>query len=194
MQVKVCGVTRPEDAALACELGAWAIGMILSKKGPRHVELARAKEIRAALPEDAFAVGVFVDESAKTINQLAAELDLDLVQLHGDEKPELLLEVECPAVKAHFIGKTLPDFSPWRNAWATLLEGAKRGDAFDWELARGLDVPSSRVILAGGLTPENVAKAVSICDPFAVDVSSGVESKPGIKDAAKLRAFFEALA
>lgn len=194
MQVKVCGVTRPQDAALACELGAWAIGMILSKRGPRFVELERAKKIRAAMPEDAFAVGVFVNETAETINQLASALDLDLVQLHGEETPELLATLEVPAVKAFRVVGALPDFFPWRSSWATLLEGKERGESFDWNLAKGLDVPSSRLILAGALTPENVAEAVAIVDPFAVDVASGIESKPGEKDPKKMKAFFEALA
>jgi phosphoribosylanthranilate isomerase len=189
MRVKICGVTRPEDARAAVELGAWAIGMILSPRGPRYLERDRARSVRDAIPAGTLAVGVFVDESAERVNELARELSLDMVQLHGSEPPEILARLERPAIKAFALGAA-PDLVSWKNAWGALLEGTERGRPFDWSL-----VPDSgeRILLAGGLTPENAARAARVPGVHALDVSSGVESRPGEKSREKLEAFFSAL-
>ena len=188
MRIKVCGVTRPEDARAAVELGAWAIGMILSPRGPRYLERARARLVREEVPEGTLAVGVFVDESAETVNELARELELDMVQLHGGETPELLERLERPAIKAFALGAA-PDLAPWAGAWGALLEGTERGRPFDWSLVPGA---GARILLAGGLTPENAGRAASVPGVHALDVSSGVESRPGEKSREKLEAFFSA--
>jgi len=192
MRVKICGVTRPEDAALSVSLGAWAIGMILSPRGPRFLDLAKARLVRAAIPESVLAVGVFVDETAERINELARELSLDMVQLHGDEKPELLLDLEKPAIKALSVDGP-PVLGAWSLAWGVLLENKEKGKPFDWKLARRASSPGARLLVAGGLTPGNAARAASTALPFALDVSSGVESHPGEKDRSKLEAFFKAV-
>jgi phosphoribosylanthranilate isomerase len=194
MRVKICGVTRPEDARAAVELGAWAIGMILSPRGPRYLERDRARRVRDAIPEGTLAVGVFVDESAERVNELARELGLDMVQLHGSEPPEILARLERPAIKAFALGpatdRAVPDLAPWKSAWGALLEGTERGRPFDWRLVPG---SGERILLAGGLTPENAARAARVPGVHALDVSSGVESRPGEKSRAKLEAFFSAL-
>jgi phosphoribosylanthranilate isomerase len=191
MRVKVCGVTRPEDARAASELGAWAVGMILSPRGPRFLEPARAERVRASIPAGVLAVGVFVDEPKETVNRLARELALDLVQLHGGEPPDFLDGLERPAIKALAVDGVAPDLTSWNGAFAVLLEGKERGRPFDWELAAPL-ARDRRLLVAGGLTPLNAARAARLA-PYALDVSSGVERAPGEKDPRLLHDFFEAL-
>jgi len=191
-KVKICGVMRAEDARAASELGAWAVGMILSRRGPRFLDVERARTVRAAIPDGVLAVGVFVDETQETVNRLARELSLDLVQLHGAEEPSFLVGLEKPAIKAFRVDGVAPDLSPWSGAFAVLLEGKERGKTFDWSLAAPLGV-GRRVLVAGALNPRNAADAARLSRPFALDVASGVESSPGIKDARALRDFFEAI-
>jgi phosphoribosylanthranilate isomerase len=192
VRIKVCGVTRPEDARAASELGAWAVGMILSPRGPRFVSVARARLVRASIPKGVLAVGVFVDESQETVNRLARELALDLVQLHGDEPSSFLDGLERPAIKALTVDGAVPDLVPWTDAFALLFEGKERGRPFDWDLASSV-AEDRRLLVAGGLTAQNAAEAARRTRPFALDVSSGVELAPGVKDARALRDFFEAL-
>jgi phosphoribosylanthranilate isomerase len=200
MRVKVCGVTRPEDAALAAELGASAVGMIFWPKSPRFVDRARAKEIVAALPPFVSAVGVFVNQ-LEEVAYLAHEVGLSAVQLHGDETPDSYRSLPYRAIKAIAVGdeETTRAAVAAVPASATILLDAydpvKRGGtgrAVDWTVAS--EIARERcVILSGGLNAENVLEAAAIVRPYAIDVSSGVESAPGRKDPAKLRVFFAAL-
>jgi phosphoribosylanthranilate isomerase len=196
-RIKICGVTRPEDASLACDLGAWAVGMILSPRGPRALDLKRAEQVRRAI--SASAIGVFVDETADRVNEVATALGLDRVQLHGNEPPAMLEELVVPAIKVFAIDvdkPVVPDVSRYGRAWAVLLDakvGAESGGtgrAFDWPIAKRVRGP--RVIVAGGIDPDNVRDALEATKAYAVDVSSGVESAPGVKDRALLEKLFRA--
>jgi phosphoribosylanthranilate isomerase len=193
---KICGITRPEDALAAARAGAHAIGLMFYAKSPRHVTPARAAEIIRVLPPFVTTVGVFVDASAEEVRAALAEAPVGLLQFHGDETPEFCRQFKRPYVKAVRMkpGVDLLQYArDYHDAKALLLdnyvEGLHGGSgvAFDWSLIpRGLPLP---VILSGGLTPENVMEAVRSVRPGAVDVSSGVESAKGVKDAQKIAAF-----
>lgn len=193
LPVKVCGLTRPEDARLAWELGAAALGFIFHPASPRYLSRVQASVLRRSLPQDAFCVGVFVNESPERINELAAELSLSAVQLHGQEIPEACAAIELPVIKAIRSGdeEKLSDYP----VAAFLLEAKHptlaggTGRLADWELAARLArrVP---LILAGGLKPGNLRAAFDTVQPRGLDLSSGVESAPGIKDPQLLRALF----
>ena len=197
-RIKVCGITNLRDAQAACALGAWAIGFIFYPPSPRSVEPAQAARIADSLPHNVRKVGVFVDSSLREILEVAERVGLDIVQLHGAEGRELvdaLLPHFEDVWKAVRIGSRLPDLEPFRGI--TLLLDTYRkdrpggtGETFPWE--RALEAKCcGRVVLAGGLRPENVAAAVLAVRPYAVDVASGVESAPGEKDHLKLERFFE---
>lgn len=206
-RVKICGTTRLSDAELAVELGAWAVGMIFYDASPRRCGLAEAETIAAALRRKVQLCGVFVNEPLPRIAALAEQLQLAIVQLHGDEGPAFCAEVErrtgakvCKAVQVSGPGdvRALERF----HVDYHLVDGRGLADqrggtgrTFDWSLlrhrhsARGAPTP---LILSGGLTVENAAAAIETVRPFAVDVASGVEQAPGLKDERKLRAFFAA--
>jgi len=194
--VKICGITNTDDARVAVEAGADAIGLNFVPGTPRYIEVAAAREIARAIPDAVKKVGVFVNESVKTINRCVREVPLDIVQLHGDEAPETARLVEAPIFKAVRVRGEI-DVERLRayNADAYLLdtfvEGAHggTGKTFDWDLALPVQDAGLPVLLSGGLTPENVADAVRRVSPFGVDVSSGVELGPGKKDPGKVRAF-----
>ena len=196
--VKICGITRPEDALAAARAGAHAIGLVFYAKSPRRVTPGRAAEIIRVLPPFVTTVGLFVDASAEEVRAALAEAPVALLQFHGDETPEFCRQFKRPYVKAVRMraGVDLLQYArDYHDAKALLLdnyvEGLHGGSgvAFDWSLIpRGLPLP---VILSGGLTPENVAEAVRRVRPSAVDVSSGVESAKGIKDAQKIAAFIK---
>lgn len=202
MKIKVCGVTRAEDAALACELGAWAVGLIFAPKSPRLVSLAQAKEVREKIA-GALAVGVFSGASREDILRAVSECALDAVQLHGDLSPAECAGFPVPVIKVfNDAAPALEDY----DVFAALLEPARtdadraagRKPAPEaqrrmWDAAAALQARGRLVILAGGLTPGNVAEAVRRARPDAVDVSGGVESSFGVKDPKKLRGFFKAL-
>ena len=203
-RVKVCGITRPEDAELAVELGAWAIGFILWAGSKRAADPAVAAGISAALRRRVETVGVFVNASLDEIAQAAEALQLSHVQLHGDEGPAFCAEVArrtgTKVIKAIRIADTSgfrdlerfhTDFHLLDTAAPGLRGGS--GETWDWRLAarRRRKVP---LILSGGLTAENVAAGIAAVEPFAVDVASGVESAPGIKDPDKVAAFMAAAA
>jgi phosphoribosylanthranilate isomerase len=184
VRIKVCGVTRPADARLAAKLGAWAVGMIFVPKTPRFLTLARAKRVRAAIPKGVLAVGVFRRPSAEELARAISELRLDAVQLYGAE----------PAIHV-FAGKKKLIFIEPRRTDADRRAGrgpSERTRRKAWKAAAARSRRGARVVLAGGLTPENAAEAVAAAQPWAVDVSSGVERRPGVKDARLLRAFFSA--
>jgi phosphoribosylanthranilate isomerase len=202
-KVKICGVTRHGDAERAVELGAWAIGLNHWEQSPRRVDPARAAEIGQAMKRRCEVAGVFVNPTLEEVAEAVENESLTLVQLHGDEGPSFCAEVgrrtgakvikairvrSAADVKAAESFRT--DFHMLDAHQAGTPGGT--GESFDWELAakRRSKVP---LILAGGLRPDNVAEAISVVRPFAVDVASGVESKPGIKDPALLEALFEAV-
>jgi phosphoribosylanthranilate isomerase len=202
MRVKFCGITRLEDAQEAAQLGAWAIGLNHWADSPRRCDPAVAAEIGAALKRRLEVVGVFVNASLDEIDAAAEDESLTMLQLHGDEGPAFCREaarrtglklikavrVRSPAdVQAAEAYRT--DFHLFDTHRADVQGGS--GESFDWELVahRRSDVP---LILAGGLTPDNVGEAIEVARPFAVDVASGVEAQPGVKDHALMSAFAEA--
>jgi phosphoribosylanthranilate isomerase len=201
-RIKICGLTRLEDAQRAADLGAAALGFNFYPLSPRHIEPAAARAIVQRLPPFVAAVGVFANETdAGHVISQAREAGATTVQVHGPRFPALheLLSaftlVVAVAVGEGFKPEELPKIKPS----AYLLDAfdpdrlGGTGRTFDWSVAREAK-QYGPIILAGGLTPENVARAVRDVRPFAVDVASGVESAPGIKDAVKLRAFFAAVA
>lgn len=204
-KVKVCGVTRVDDAELATSLGAWAVGMVFYAPSPRRCSLEQALAISQTLRRRTELVGVFVNESLQRIAEIAEQLQLSIVQLHGDEGPSFCAEVArrtgakvCKAVQVSAAGdlRDLERFHVDFHLTDAKDERGLRGGTgitFDWAMlaTRRSKVP---LILSGGLHPRNVAEAIATVQPFAVDVASGVEQAPGRKDEAKLRTFFEAVA
>lgn len=203
VRVKICGITNLEDALAATAAGADSLGFVFVPGTPRHITPDRALEIVRALPPFVVRTGLFVDASEGEIRDAVAQAGLDAVQLHGDEPPELGIKLR-PAVrvlKAFRVRgestlETLPAYLDAADAWLldAYVPGAHGGTGarFDWNLATAAKRHGKPIILAGGLTPENVAAAVKTVRPYAVDVSSGVESSPGRKDAAKVAAFIHA--
>ncbi len=203
-RVKVCGVARLEDATLAAELGAWAVGMVFYPPSPRACSVAEAELICAALRRRVELAGVFVNASLEEVGRVSERLGLTLVQLHGDEGPSFCAEVArrtgARVIKAVPIAGpgALQDLERFHTD-LHLLDGhvpglrGGGGRVFEWELLAGRrsTVPA---ILSGGLTPANVAEAIAAAKPYAVDVASGVEAAPGVKDGRAVAAFFEAVA
>lgn len=193
--VKVCGVTNEEDALLAVAMGADAVGFVFAPSR-RQVAPQRAAEIVRRLPAEIVTVGVFRDESRDRVVETAHRARLRAVQLHGHESPadtHWIHQRVSLIIKAFAAGDPQLDHADEYAADAFLIDSATpgSGEVFDWSLAEG--APSNRrIILAGGLTPENVADAVRVVRPWGVDVSTGVEAAPGRKDARKMRAFVEA--
>lgn len=191
--VKICGLTNRADAEAAAALGADAVGLVFAPS-PRRVDLANARAIREGLPPWVVVVGVFVNQPLDEVRRVREWCGLDLVQLHGDEPPSYLEALGGPIIKSLAMGPgTVVD--PRAYAGATLLldtaaPGARGGTGrcFDWSLARPV-ARERRVILAGGLGPDNVRRAIEQVKPYAVDVSSGVEIKPGRKDHAAMAQF-----
>jgi phosphoribosylanthranilate isomerase len=201
-RVKVCGITRLEDAELAASLGAWAIGFILWPGSKRAADPAVAAGIARAVRRRVEPVGVFVNASLDEIAHAADAIGLSHIQLHGDEGPAFCAEAGrrtgCRVIKAARVasGADLQALERFRvdfHLLDTAAQGAYGGTgrSWDWELAahRRSKVPA---ILSGGLTPENVAEGIATVRPYAVDVASGVEASPGIKDPAKVEAFLAA--
>jgi len=207
VRVKICGITNPADARLATELGAHALGFNFYEKSPRAVSPADAWDMRRKLAPFVSAIGIFVDWKPSAVVALATSLRLDAVQLHGNECAHNVDDcAKClPVIKALRVGPdfSLKEFPRFHSATAFLLDAPRdankpeqfggTGRTIDWSLAGEL-AASHRIILAGGLTPENVAEAIRTVRPYAVDVASGVESRPGKKDPGKLRAFFDEVA
>jgi phosphoribosylanthranilate isomerase len=193
--VKVCGITSEEDALLAVAMGADAIGFVFAPS-PRQIAPQRAGDIVKRLPSEIVTVGVFRDETRDRVVEIAHAAKLRAVQLHGRESPadSHWIHQRVPlVVKAFAAGDPRLDVADEYAADAILIDSAApgSGEVFDWSLAEG--APSNRrIILAGGLTPANVADAIRVVRPWGVDVASGVEAAPGRKDASKIRAFVEA--
>jgi phosphoribosylanthranilate isomerase len=197
--VKICGITSPEDAVAAADLGAVAIGMVFWPESPRCVDRARAREIVAALPPFVAAVGVFVNQVQEAA-AIARDVGLTAVQFHGDESPTAYRGWPIQVIKAVTVrdGSALEEAGMVPDEATVLLDAHDRvkrggtGRVIDWEIA-AMVARSRRTILSGGLSAANVAEAIALVRPYAVDVSSGVESSPGVKDHTKLRALFEAI-
>lgn len=199
-RVKVCGVTRLEDAKLAADLGASAIGFVFWPKSPRYVEPERARAIAAALPRTVVCVGVFVDQAVEEMQRIASGVPLGALQLHGAESPLIAAALLQPVIKAVPVtnGFAPESLDVWPSEVTVLLDAhdpIKRGGTgrtIDWRAAAGA-AGRRPIMLSGGLTPDNVREAIETVRPYAIDVSSGVETSPGLKDPAKLRALFENL-
>jgi len=199
MFVKICGITRLEDAQAAVDAGANAVGFVFWPKSPRRVDVERAREIASALPEDVTTVGVFVDQPLHEVNDVARRVGLRAVQLHGSEDSEYVRAMTRPVIKAvAVLGSQTPDVNAWPSNVTVLLDvhdpvkKGGTGKTIDWTVAAS--VASRRnVLLAGGLTPQNVGDAIARVRPYGIDVSSGVEVEPGIKDHGRIKALFEAV-
>ncbi|HXR47854.1 MAG TPA: phosphoribosylanthranilate isomerase [Candidatus Limnocylindrales bacterium] len=199
VRVKICGVTSLADAQVAVESGADALGFNFYEKSPRSIPTAAAAEISRALPPFTLRTGVFVNPSEELVRRAIGECGLNLLQFHGDEPPDFCTQFGLMSMKAFRIrdAGSLKELTKYQtDAW--LLDACSSdtfggtGEKFNWTLAIEAQRPGKPVFLAGGLTPENVAEAVQQVQPFGVDVSSGVESSPGRKDPAKVRAFIKA--
>ena len=196
-RVKICGITRPEDGLSAAQFGADAIGLVFYRDSPRAVGASRAREILRVLPPFVTSVGLFVDAAEEEVRDILAEVPLDLLQFHGKEPAEYCRLFGKPYVKAVTVqpGRDLqPYLGSYTDAAGFLLDSfhpavaGGSGEVFDWNLVpNGLGRP---VILAGGLHAGNVAEAIRCVRPYAVDVSTGVETAKGIKDRGKLNEFF----
>ena len=194
VKVKICGITNYDDALAAAEFGADALGFVFYKKSPRHITPEKAAQIIYRLPPFVATVGVFVDEKKEEVEKVMGRIGLTAAQFHGNEPPEAC-EIPRRTIKAIRI-KELTDLDPMRHyqVSAFLLDAytpealGGTGQVFNWSIA--MDARAyGKIILAGGLTPENVATAVQMVKPYGVDVASGVELEPGIKDHEKLRLF-----
>ena len=200
LPIKICGITRETDASLAAALGATWLGFVFWPRSPRAVPPATAAGILASLPPHVGGVGVFVNQAIDEVNAIADEVGLAAIQLHGDES-----DAECAACRRRVIravrlsaddderaGDAIwPDATLLLDAYDPVRYGGT-GQAVDWRVARQI-ARRRRTLLSGGLRPDNVATAVRAVEPYGIDVSSGVEVSPGIKDPEKLRAFFEAV-
>jgi phosphoribosylanthranilate isomerase len=196
-RVKVCGLTTEHDADMVASAGASAVGMIFWPGSPRAVTAAQARRIVAVLPPFVQAVGVFVNASPTEVEDTAGSAGIDLVQLHGDERPEAWAACAWPIVKA----LTLQTYAgnPWLDRARVVLLDAHdpvrrggTGASIDWTAARRC-VGTRRFVLAGGLHAGNVGDAIAVARPDAIDVASGVERAPGQKDPARVRALFDAV-
>jgi phosphoribosylanthranilate isomerase len=197
-RVKICGITRIPDAAAAARAGADAIGLVFYPPSPRFLSIERAREIRDALPPFVQTVALFVNADAAQVAQVIGRVHPALLQFHGDESPEFCAQFGLPFVKAYRVRSgvsaavsALEYLRPFSGAAAWLFDShvpeyGGVGESFDWSLVPATDKP---VILSGGLSQANVAAAIRRVKPWGVDVSSGVESAKGLKDAGKIAAF-----
>lgn len=199
VKVKICGLTNLEDARWAFQQGADLLGFIFVPASPRYIPPAQAAAIIEALRAEgcqALCVGVFANAPASEVQEIADQCRLDLVQLHGTEPPAYAQGLRCPVIRAHRVRGPVPwDELLAYPAWAYLLDSfhpqsaGGTGQVWSWDILEGSVLPAVRLIAAGGLTPDNVAEAVRRLHPWGVDVSSGVESRPGQKDPIKVREF-----
>ncbi|HDD35730.1 MAG TPA: phosphoribosylanthranilate isomerase [Candidatus Desulfofervidus auxilii] len=202
IKVKICGITRIEDALFAADLGVHALGFIFYSKSPRYVTPQKVREIIESLPPFLQTVGVFVDEKKENIINTAQFCGLNLIQLHGHETPMFCEMLGFPCIKALSVKneRSLNSILSYKGkVKAILLDTYKKGkfggsgETFNWSLAvkaKAFEIP---LILAGGLKPENIKEAIKIVKPFAIDVNSGIEKAPGIKDRHLMERLFEIL-
>lgn len=202
-RVKICGITRVEDAIFAVEAGVDAIGLVFYAKSPRFVSNKQAAEISRSIPAFVTRVALFKDAEKQVIESVLQQVEIDLIQFHGSEAVAFCEQFDRPYIKALGMKTAEKDMDylktsaeKYRSAKALLLdahapgEAGGTGETFDWTSIGAITKP---IVLAGGLTAENVKQAVNIVHPYAVDVSSGVESSPGIKDKEKVTAFMQQL-
>lgn len=197
-RVKICGITRVEDASAAVQAGADAIGLVFCPASPRFLEIEKAAEIVTSLPPFVSSVALFVDAGEAEIESVLSSVRIDILQFHGEESPRQCTLYDKPYIKAmklsqNRIGRAL--LESYDSAAAILLDthvpglAGGSGKAFDWSLVpENSEIP---LILAGGLNTSNVARAIEMTRPYAVDVSSGVEQSPGIKSRSKMFSFVE---
>lgn len=199
IKIKICGITNIEDATLAAGLGADALGFIFYRGSKRYIDPDDARKIISALPPFLTKVGVFVNQELEEIRDIQENTGINAVQLHGDETPEFCSSVSSTVIKAIRV----KDSSDLENlaqypVQAILLdtysdsEYGGTGQSFDWGILDNNSIPE-KIILSGGLNPDNVLEAVRMVNPYAVDVNSGVEAEPGKKDREKVRKFIEAI-
>ena len=195
-RIKVCGMREMAEVAGVVAAGVDAIGLIFVEKSPRYVDRERAREIVASLPPFVDAVGVFVDQDAAQVNEIVRYCGLTKVQLHGAESPAYCTEINCRVIKAFQVKESLAtaDLAPYAGVVSGFLFdtfhekiAGGTGQTFDWRLLQKMS-PLRPVVLAGGLTPDNVGEAIRQARPFAVDLNSGVEFAPGRKNLEKVRA------
>jgi phosphoribosylanthranilate isomerase len=198
VKVKICGITNTDDAMAAVDFGADALGFVFLKRSPRYISPANAKKIIKRLPPFIATVGVFVNEDKKAIEKIVSLTGINIIQLHGDEPPSAC-SLSMPAIKAIRVKSvdSLEIISKYKDKVSAFLLDTYTpelfggtGQIFNWDIAVGAR-QFGKVILAGGLTPENIEKAVRYVHPYAVDVSSGVEAEKGRKDNKKMRLFIE---
>ena len=199
LKIKICGITNLADATVAVEAGADLLGFVFYDQSPRCVPMGRAADIIRALPPFVVKVGLFVNALPEAVFTVVRECGLSMLQFHGNESPEYCAQFGMMSMKAFRIRDAeslhaLPDYRT--DAWLLDSYAADKpggtGATFNWDIAVEAQKLGRPIFLAGGLTPENVANAVRHVRPFAVDVSSGVESTPGKKDAVKVRSFMAA--
>jgi len=198
--VKICGITRVQDAQLAVELGATALGFIFWPRSPRYIAPAQAREIVQQLPTTVTKVGVFVDEPIELVTQMLDFAGLDMGQLHGAESPEYCRQLgQTRTIKAVAMKNGAPPaLGDFDDDVLILLDAhdptqyGGTGRTIDWDAARQI-AGARKTILSGGLNAANIRAAINSVQPYGVDVSSGVESAPGVKDEVRLKSFFEAL-
>ena len=200
-RIKICGITNLNDALSAVKSGADALGFVFYQQSPRYIEPETASRIIRNLPPLVTAVGVFVNEEIEKVHEIAGDCLLDLLQFHGSESPEYCERHKKRVIKAFRVkdASSLSEVSRYNDKVnGYLLDSCSEdayggtGSAFDWSVACEIS-RHFPVVLAGGLTPGNVGEAVSVVEPYGVDVSSGVERAPGIKDVGKMRSFVESV-
>lgn len=194
VRAKVCGITRYEDARTAVGLGVDALGFIFYPKSPRNIHPQAARDIIMRLPPYVSKVGVFVDEDLERVQEVVTRTGIDTLQLHGDESPEYCQRFAMTVVKSFRVGpgQPLPAFDEYPvngfllDTWDAAAQGGT-GKTFDWSIARRACLKHDNIILAGGLGPTNLQEALDMVQPYGVDLNSGVEVKPGVKNPHKLR-------
>jgi len=197
VKVKICGITNLDDALLAVDAGADALGFVFFGPSPRNISLEQAEAIIRRLPPFIQTVGLFVNESLPTINETADACGLDVIQLHGEESPDFCTGVKRRVLKALRVRNisSLEPMASYRvsafllDAWSPTVRGGT-GQTFNWDIAAAA-AGNGRIVLAGGLTTGNIADAIRQVHPYGVDVSSGVEVTPGKKDAVKIHEFIK---
>jgi len=199
--IKICGLTNPHEAKECVKLGAHAIGIVFFKKSPRNMDIEDAKKLCSHIPDKTITTGVFVDETYDFIMETATSCNLKAVQLHGNESSDLVKDIAghgIKVIKALFKKKEplINKISLYEDAWAFLMEKGNEdlpgGTAEKWNWSFDTEIDSNRrIIIAGGLEPCDVAKAIAVSGAFGVDVSSGVESSPGTKDLYKVKEFIQ---
>lgn len=196
MLLKICGITRLSDALHAVEHGAGALGFVFWPQSPRYITPERAAEIIAALPPGVDAVGVFVNEPVDSIRAVVAQTGISTIQLHGNETPAYADALGWPVLRAITVEQAEQASASWPPETLFLMDAADpvrrggTGSTIDWQQAASA-ARGRRIVLAGGLTPDNVADAIGTVRPFGVDVSSGVEDAPGVKNPDKVARFLK---